>query len=183
MSYKNNMKVFEVDLPIMQDKKKLLMKKCLGELPNNVIYTSIDFNIQTLDEVLTVKDLDFSKPIFFIWEGVTPYITEEAVNNTLEFISKASSGSIVVFTYILKSVIDGTSDIMGANELINLLKAGDQTWRFGLKPSDISDFIKQYNLELIEDVGASYYQENYLKPIKRKLDVSPIERIIYAKII
>lgn len=53
---------------------------------------------------------------------------------------------------------------------------------FGLNPSDISNFIKQYNLKLIEDVGVSYYQENYLKPIGRKLNVSLIERISYAKI-
>ena len=89
----NRMRGFEVDLPIMKDKKKRIIKKCLGELPSNVIYTPIDFNIQTLDEVLAIKELNFSKPIFFIWEGVTQYITKEAVSNTLKFISKASSGS------------------------------------------------------------------------------------------
>lgn len=179
----NRIRGFEVDLPIMQDKKKMIIKKCLGELPNNVIYTPIDFNIQTLDEVLTIKELDFSKPIFFIWEGVTQYITKEAVSDTLKFISKASFGSEVVFTYALESVVDGTANMMGTEVLTTLFKIGEQTWRFGLNPSEINNFIKQYNLELVEDVGASYYQENYLKPIGRKLDVSLIERISYAKII
>lgn len=179
----NKIKGFEVDLPIMQDKKKIIMKKCLGELPSNVVFIPIDFNIQTLDEVLEIKELDFLKPIFFIWEGVTQYITKEAVKNTLKFISKASSGSEVVFTYVLASVVDGTANTIGAEALTTLFKAGGQTWHFGLNPSEIKNFIKQYNLELIEDVGSSYYQENYLKPIGRKLDVSLIERIAYAKII
>lgn len=179
----NRIKGFEIDLPMMQDKKKKIMKKCLGELPRNIIFTPIDFNIQTLDEVLEVIELDFSKPIFFIWEGVTQYITKEAVENTLRFISKASSESAVVFTYALESVVDGTANIIGVETLTTLLKAGGQTWNFGINPSEIENFIKQYNLELIEDVGSSYYQENYLKPIGRKLDVSLIERIAYAKLI
>lgn len=179
----NKVKVFEVDLPIIQDKKKMIIKKRLGELPSNIIYTPIDFNIQTLDEVLSVKGLDVAKPIFFIWEGVTQYITQEAVENTLEFISKASSGSIVLFSYIIKSVIDGTSSILGADFLMNFFNMGDEKWSFGLNPSDISDFINRYNLKLIEDVGASYYQENYLKPIGRNLYVSEIERVIHAMII
>jgi methyltransferase (TIGR00027 family) len=179
----NRMRGFEVDLSIIQDKKKMIIKKYLGKLPNNVVYTPIDFNIQTLDEVLAIKELDFSKPIFFIWEGVTQYITKEAISNTLKFISKASFGSAVVFTYALESVVDGTTNIMGAEVLTTLFKIGEQAWRFGLNPSEINNFIKEYNLELIEDVGSSYYQENYLKPIGRKLDVSLIERITYAKII
>jgi len=36
---------------------------------------------------------------------------------------------------------------------------------------------------LVEDVGASYYQEKYLEPIGRSLDVSEIERIAYARVI
>jgi methyltransferase (TIGR00027 family) len=178
----NNIKVFEVDLPFIQDKKKRIIKKYLGELPSNIIFTPIDFNIQTLDEVFKLNELDFSKPVFFIWEGVTQYITEEAVRNTLKFISKASSGSIVLFSYILKSVIDKTSSIVGTDFLMDFFQMGGSAWNFGLNPSEVSDFIKQYNLTLIEDVGASYYQENYLKPIGRNLDVSEIERVVYSKI-
>lgn len=101
----------------------------------------------------------------------------------MKFISKASSGSTVVFTYVLESVFDENANMLRAEALTTLFKAAGQEWRFGLNPSEVKDFINQYKLELIEDVGASYYQENYLKPIGRKLDVLPIERIIYAKII
>lgn len=82
----------------------------------------------------------------------------------------------------MKSVIDRTSSLVGADNLTNYLKMGEQIWSFGLEPEDISDFLKQYNLTLIEDIGASYYQENYMKPIGRNLDVSEIERIVYAKV-
>jgi methyltransferase (TIGR00027 family) len=179
----NDIKVIEVDLPIMQNIKKEKIKKYLGAFPSNITFTPIDFNSQTLDEVLNIQELNFSKPIFFIWEGVTPYISDEGVKNTLEFISKASSGSIIVFSYVLKSVINKTSDIPGADDLLNYFESKGQSWIFGLEPSNLIEFLEQFNLTLVEDIDASYYQENYLKPLKRDLAVSKIERIAYAKII
>jgi methyltransferase (TIGR00027 family) len=179
----NEIKVFEVNQPIILDKKQAIIKKCVRLVPNNVIFTPMDFNIQKLDEVLEAKDLELSQLILFIWEGVTQYITEEAIDNTLKFISKASSGSKFVFTYILKNVIDGTSNMIAAEGLVNLFEAGEQPWRFGLNPLEVIDFLSQYNLKLIEDIGTSFYKENYLNPIGRKLDISEIERIAYAGIL
>ena len=177
----NNTEVFEVDLPIMQNIKKEKIRKGLGTLPTHIEYVPIDFNKQTLDEVLRETALDVENPIFFICEGVTQYITEEALKSILRFISKTVTGSTVVFTYVLKSVIDKTSDIEGANNVMDYFETKDQEWKFGLEPSNIDEFLQQFELTLIEDVGASYYQERYLKPVGRKLDVSEIERVVYAK--
>ncbi|WP_378955153.1 class I SAM-dependent methyltransferase [Pelosinus sp. sgz500959] len=174
-------KIFEVDLPMMQDIKKEKIRKCLGTLPNHIKYVSIDFNQQRLDEVLEDAELDIGKPIFFICEAVTQYIMEEAIESIFRFISKTVTGSTVVFTYILKSVIDKTSSIEGANNVMDYFETKDQEWKFGLESSKIEEFLKQFKLTLIEDVGASYYQERYLKPMGRKLDVSEIERVVYAK--
>lgn len=176
-------KVFEVDLPTMLNKKQAILEKFIKNIPDNIVYTPINFNTQNLDEILKFRGLDSSKPIFFIWEGVTQYITKEAVENTLNFISKSASGSRLVFTYILKSVIDGTSNMLDGESLVNLARMGDQSWIFGLDPSEVSEYIKQYNLMLIENIGASYLKENYLNPVGRKLDVSDFERIIYAEIL
>ncbi|GMA98150.1 SAM-dependent methyltransferase [Pelosinus sp. IPA-1] len=183
ISGRDHIKFFEIDMPSIQDYKKKKVKNYLGSLPENVVFIPIDFNIQTLDEVIAGKGLDFSKPIVFIWEGVTPYITEEAVGNTLRFISKISPGSILVFTYILKSVIEKNSDIEGAYDLVKYLEKYGITWHFGLDPSDVSSFLKKFNLKLIEDVGTAYFQKKYLKPLGRQLNVSEIERIVYATVI
>lgn len=178
----NRVKIFEIDLPEIQDKKKLMLKKHIEILPDNIIYIPIDFNTQLLDVSLMDKGLNYSKPIFFIWEGVTQYITEQAVDKTLKFISNAAQGSEVVFTYVLKSFIDGSENNQTANTMISLLKADNNPFCFGLNPSDTTSFLSQYKLTLIEDVGKLYFQENYLKPLERNLDISPIERLVYAKI-
>jgi len=56
-------------------------------------------------------------PTLFIWEGVTQYISEEVVHRTLAFVGKSAPGSILVFTYVLKSIIERRSDIPGADHL------------------------------------------------------------------
>lgn len=176
-------KFFEVDMPAVQNYKKKIVAQHLGSLPDNVVFIPIDFNQQTLDEVFAGKGLDLSQPAFFIWEGVTQYISEEAVCNTLRFVAQSAPGSTVVFTYVLKSVINGDSDIAGANDLLKYLAARGVVWRFGLDPTEVADFLKQFNLRLIEDIGPAYCQEKYLLPRGRSMAVSEMERTACATVV
>lgn len=179
----DRVKIVEVDLAIMQNFKKEKLKEHLGALPVNITFAPIDFNSQSLDEVLTSNELDFTRPILFIWEGVTQYITAEAVRNTLRFIAKAPSGSMLVFSYVLKSVINKNYNAEETETMLDFFQSKNQSWIFGLDPSSINDFIAEFNLTLVEEVSAPYYQENYFKPLKRHLEASEYERILRAKVI
>jgi methyltransferase (TIGR00027 family) len=176
-----SVKVFEVDLPAVQDDKKKKLQKYLGRLPEHVTFIPIDFDTQTLETVFTGTAFDPSMPAIFIWEGVTQYISEEAVRQTLAFVGKSAPGSIIVFTYVLKSIIERHSDIPGANHMMDVV-ARQSPWVFGLEPSGIQDFLKPYGLTVIAEVGNSDYQEKYLKPVERNLVVFEGERIIHAAI-
>jgi methyltransferase (TIGR00027 family) len=174
-----SVKVFEVDLPSVQNDKKKKLRKYLGRLPDHVTFVPIDFDTQTLEAVFTGTAFDPSRPAVFIWEGVTQYISEEAVRQTLAFVGKSAPGSIVVFTYVLKSIIERRSDIPGAAHMMDVV-AEQAPWVFGLEPSGVPDFLKPFHLALIADVGNVDYQEKYLKPLKRPLTVSEGERIVQA---
>jgi methyltransferase (TIGR00027 family) len=150
-------------------------------LPEHVTFIPIDFDTQTLETVFTGTAFDPSMPAIFIWEGVTQYISEEAVRQTLAFVGKSAPGSIIVFTYVLKSIIERHSDIPGANHMMDVV-ARQSPWVFGLEPSGIQDFLKPYGLTVIAEVGNSDYQEKYLKPVERNLVVFEGERIIHAAI-
>ena len=174
-------KVFEVDLSAVQEDKKKKLQKYLGRLPENVIFIPIDFDTQTVEAVFAGTTFDISKPAVFIWEGVTQYISEEAVRQTLTFVGKSASGSIIVFTYVLKSIIERRSDIPGADHMMDLV-AKQAPWIFGLEPSEVPDFLRTFHLDLIEDVGNADYQERYLQSLKRDLVVSEGERIARASV-
>ncbi len=173
--------VFEVDLPLVQKGKQKKIQKYLGRLPANVAFVPIDFDTQTLDAVFAGTAFDPSRRAAFVWEGVTQYISEEAVRQTLAFVGRSASGSILAFTYVLKSIIDRTSSIPGANHMLDVV-AKQAPWVFGLEPADVPEFLKSFHLAQLADVGNADYQERYLKPRERKLVVFEGERIAHAAV-
>lgn len=171
--------VLEVDLPSVQADKKQKVQKFLGGLPAHVTYLPIDFDTQRLANVLTGAAYDRSRPAVFVWEAVTQYITADAVKQTLDFVGHAAAGSRLVFTYVLKSVIERRSDIPGANKLMDFAARG-APFIFGLEPAELPAFLAPFGLDLTADVGNAYYQESYLKPMTRAMEVMEVERVAQA---
>jgi methyltransferase (TIGR00027 family) len=177
----DRVKVFEVDLPAVQSDKKKKLQKRFGRLPANVTFIPIDLDQQELAAVLAGTTFDASQPAVFIWEGVTQYITEDAVCGILAFAGKSAPGSILLFTYILKSVIERRSNIPGANRMMDAM-AGTAPWIFGIEPANLPAFLSKFHLTLREDIGNADYQERYLKPLGRKEVVFEGERVASASV-
>jgi methyltransferase (TIGR00027 family) len=173
--------VFEVDLPSVQNEKMKKIRRYLGSLPDHVTFIPIDFDTQSLEDVLAGTGFDPSRPAVFVWEGVTQYIKEEAVCQVLRFIGESAPGSIVVFTYVLKSIIERRSAIPGADHMMDVV-ARHAPWVFGLEPSGVADFLKPFHLALTADVGDADHQQRYLKPVNRNLVVFQGERIACATV-
>lgn len=62
-------------------------------IPQNVRVVPIDFNRQSFEEELSKAGYDKAMKTFFILEGVTQYISEEALSGTLEYIASTKEGS------------------------------------------------------------------------------------------
>jgi methyltransferase (TIGR00027 family) len=93
--------VFELDVHATIQQKKQVLKQANIPLPANVTFVSIDFNTDTLADVLFKAGYKKNKRTLFIWEGVTFYITRDALDTTLNFIkSDSAPGSVVCFDYI-----------------------------------------------------------------------------------
>src|SRR5262245_56193218 len=99
-------KVFEVDYGPTQEYKKKRVREVLNGLTNNVVFVPIDFTKQTLADVLKRAGLARDRETFFIWEGVTYYIPEEAVRGTLSYIAGSAPGSAVELDFRSQSYID-----------------------------------------------------------------------------
>jgi len=101
--------VFEVDHPATQRGKRQRLRKVFGELPNQVTFVPVDFNEEGLDKLFGFG-YDRRQKTLFIWEGVTYYLMAEAVDSTLEFVSKNSGqGSSIVFDYVYTSALTAAS--------------------------------------------------------------------------
>ncbi len=178
-----NIQYFELDFPELQKVKISYIDKKIGELPSNVSLVPIDFNSQDLAEELKKAGYTLSSKTLFIWEGVTQYISKEAVDNTIKYVAQASAGSRIVFTYVLKSFIDGSYIPDGLNSLYKFaLKKKNPLWFCGFDPAEMHQYLSEYSLSLIEDVGHEEYLERYIKPKGRDLTVMEIERTVLAEV-
>lgn len=154
--------VIEIDHPNTSNFKAEVYKNRIGQIPENVRFLQIDFNKQSLDQLAIEHHLDFSKPTVVIWEGVTNYLTEEAVKSTFSFISKFATNSSVIFTYVHKDILDNPESFLGGKKLLEDLEKLEEHWTFGFKPEKLSHYLNQFDIQLLEDLGADEYRLKFL---------------------
>ena len=179
----DQIQVFEIDLPGTRDMKEIRLEKVLGAVPENVTLIGMDFDQQNLDDILSATDFNKAKKTLFIWEGVTQYITAEAVDKTFKFISGVSVlGSAIIFTYVRKAVIDGTDRPEWFEPFLSFARMVGSPMIFGFNQFDLEQYLSDRGFMLISDVGADEFQELYLKPLHRELSVIDLERVALAKV-
>ena len=181
-------KFFELDLPATIAHKEATVRQIFGKTPKNVTYVPIDFNTQDLGAVLKAKGFYSKRKTFVIWEGVTYYITAEAVDKTLRFISSQSApGSTVVFDYMPEPAVKGDYKkyptarraafrvALAGEPLLSGLPEGGEA---------VNGYIKDRGLEVISDLGPQELTQMYLVGSDGKPDGKPPGhfRIVYARV-
>jgi methyltransferase (TIGR00027 family) len=151
-------RIFEVDRPATQALKKQRVNEILGGPPANLTYVAVDFQHEDLATVLTRQGYDATQRTFFIWEGVTMYLVEAAVRETLRFVGSHPPGSGIVFDFVYRALIDMLAAIDIANiptaqrpyvqRFLDLIK--DEPWVFGMPVDGEREFLREFGLELRE---------------------------------
>lgn len=91
---------FEVDHPSTQTEKRARASE-LTPLAA-ITYVPVDFEKDSLADSLDDAGFDRSRPTFVIWEGVTMYLTADAVKGTLGVLRDVlATGSALAVTYAL----------------------------------------------------------------------------------
>jgi methyltransferase (TIGR00027 family) len=101
-AYRNpfsQLRVFEVDLPATQDWMRSLLSAASIAPPENLTFVPLDFEHKTLAAGLAGAGFDATRPAFFGWLGVVPYLTLPAFRATLETIAALPAGTAVSFDY------------------------------------------------------------------------------------
>ena len=170
---KNGVKVFEVDHPASQATKLEKLKQVFGSQPAHVIYVGVDFNAQRLDQRLFESGYNESLKTLFIWQGVTPYLTPEAVDSTLAFIAEHSgAGSAVIFDYMYPTLLDGT---IKRSEVANMRSkrwVSNEMLTFGIPEGNITEFLEQRGFTQVHDADNKYLHDTYFTGDKAKRTVA-----------
>ena len=163
------LRVFEVDHPSTLKYKKEKMRKAHGVACGHVTYVETDFNHQSLAQTLRGAGFDENLPAFFIWEGVTNYLTDAAVRQTLGYIGSLAEGTQLAFTYVHRDAID-TPGAHVKKGVSKLLRKQGEPWTFGILPEELPALLRDCGLRLLEDIGSTEYRKRYLYAQGRHLE-------------
>ena len=94
-------RIFEVDLPATQEWKHARLREAGIAMPPSLHFVPVDFERVGLAEGLARAGFDADAPAIFSWLGVTMYLDEAAVIETLRFIAGCAKGSAVLFEYVM----------------------------------------------------------------------------------
>jgi methyltransferase (TIGR00027 family) len=173
-------RVFEIDHPATQGHKRRVLERLDAQSPST--YVTWDFETmptEDLPEALAEAGHDASAPSLTIWEGVTMYLTEPAINASLHAITAWSApGSQLAMTYFAKNRIAEPSWTTRAIAAV-VARVGEP-WRFGWSPQELPGYLEERGLALVDDIALSDAARELLPaPLARQVDDSD-RRVVLA---
>ncbi len=154
------LRVFEADHPATAAEKSRRMAT-VGADCSRIVSVPLDFDRESLADALARAEFDGAEPTAVIWEGVTNYLTADAVNSVFKWTGNLAHGSRLVFTYVHKNVLVDPAKFDGAAKVLSAVSSAGEPWTFGLDPRSLSQDLREYGLRLLEDLGADDYRARY----------------------
>ena len=140
-------RVFEVDFGPTQEYKRRRIAEVAGPAPSNLTYVAVDFTKQKASTELKRKGYKSDQQTFFLWEGVSMYLTEANVRDFFGDISShASVGSEIVFDHF-NPFFDPPNNEANAR-LVAMLKSWGEPWIFAIPDGKEKEFLAASGLTL-----------------------------------
>ncbi|HWQ33047.1 MAG TPA: class I SAM-dependent methyltransferase [Blastocatellia bacterium] len=151
--------VYEVDHPATQALKREGYER-IG-VPDNLRFVAVDFEKDEPGARLRAAGFDPAQRSLIVWLGVTYYLTEQAMARALRQIAEFGAGTCLVFDYILKEVVDGTSRNLDALDKARRVAWLGEPWIFGLEPERVGEYLAQFGFTLLEDYEFARLHQRY----------------------
>jgi methyltransferase (TIGR00027 family) len=152
--------VFEVDHPATQVWKCRQLADMRIALPAGLRFAPVDFERQKISGGLAAAGFNAAAPAFFVWLGVVPYLTRDAIETTLNSVA-AVPGSEIVFDYSeppenypprLRKLVLG---------LVERVAALGEPFQSHFEPPEMAALLKNKGFGEIEDMGPREISARY----------------------
>lgn len=190
----SSLRIFEVDQSEVQARKR---SKLPEELPNaeNVTYVAVDFADQSVSDQLLDAGFDQNKSTVFTLEGVSQYITKEALRSTIKDVARLAqkANSIVFVSYANELLKKDPEACFGrgypsaekrARLLIYLSEKVGEPWISFYRAEEMENVLLQNGYSTIESVTVKDLNSQYFTPVGRTIpenQLSQLEHFVIAK--
>jgi methyltransferase (TIGR00027 family) len=140
--------LFEVDAPPTQaDKRAVLAQHGLTD--RSTRYVPCDFERDSLPQRLLEHGFDPQARSLIAWWGVSFFLTEPAVRRTLADVAALTApGSRLLFDYLDRSVVDGTTPYPGARRAAAAVARRGEPYLFGLGRGEAPELLAGFAFEV-----------------------------------
>jgi methyltransferase (TIGR00027 family) len=153
--------VFEVDEPATLRRKREPHGGA-GRSTEHVRYVALDFETDDLVAALRAAGFHADLPSIVVWEGVTSYLSADAVDASFRSLAAATApGSTIVFTYLHPDVLEGAR-AAGARAAARAVRRAGEPFRFGLDPDRVADYLEERGFELSDNRSCADLARTYL---------------------
>jgi methyltransferase (TIGR00027 family) len=157
--------IYELDMAPTQNRKKECLRKARIEVPREVKLVPIDFNTESLADVLAEAGYEPLRETLFVWEGVSYYLDAASVDKTLAFVSHSSpKDSRIAFDYTILISEENVDQYYGAKEFAQTMKEhhADEELMFSIGEGGIESFLEQRGLKLVDHLKNDEIERTYL---------------------
>ena len=128
----------------------------------HVVYVPVDFNTQTLEQRLLDCGYNETLKTLFIWQGVTEYLTPQAVDETLAFVHDHSApGSSIVFDYADPTILKGAAKHGEVSSMRRYRHLSGETLVFGIPVDEAEAFLAARGFTAIENADHGDLERAY----------------------
>ena len=191
----SSLKIFEVDQPEVQAIKRAKLPEPLVNA-ENVKYVSIDFNHQSLSKQLLAAGFDQSKSTIFTLEGVSQYITKEAVTSTINELAALTqkTNSTLFISYVDEYLDKKPERCFGkgypkaskrAERIKNLSAKAGEPWISFYSAEEIGQMLNKSGFIVKENKSLEDLNSVYFTPVGRTLpddQLVKLEHFVIAKL-
>jgi len=167
------LRVFEVDHPATQRRKRALLAAARLAEPPTLTWVPVDFETGELIAALTAAGLDPAAPAFVSWLGVTMYLTAEAIGATLASLSRLAPGSELVTDYMLTADLRDADGVAYADLVMPDSERRGEPWLSFFTPEQMTGLLTSHGFTGVRDVrqrdavsAALWERTDLLRPIE-----------------
>ena len=183
----SSLRIFEVDQPEIQARKR---SKLPEELSNseNMTYVAVDFTHQSLTEQLINAGFDQNKSTVFTLEGVSQYITKEALSSTIKEVAALTQrASSTFFISYVSDLFDKNPEACfgkgypNAEKRAKLIMYGSakvgEPWISFYSAEEIENVLSQHGYSVKENVTMKDLNSRYFAPVGRALSENQLLKL------
>jgi methyltransferase (TIGR00027 family) len=181
-SWAKSLRIFEVDNPATQRWKRRRLTQAGISVPDNLSFVEVDFEKTSLATALSQTGLDLGAPTFFSMLGVSQYLTEAALEETLKFILSLPARSEIVFSFVASDAVLPPDDVARVKAFTAQFATIGEPWLSRFLPEQLTAKLTEMGFSKVLHLTPEKANQRYFQNRRDGLNAALAEQMMRAAV-